>query len=183
MQCEVCRPIRSEELNRRGRDRLRASRQIGGLVGWLILTFAAAAVGAVASAGAGDFYRQLARPGWAPPAWLFGPVWTVLYLLMGVAAWLVWRGHGVRRARVALFLFAAQLCANALWTWLFFAWHRGALAFAEILLLVALIAATTSAFSRLHRVAAALLLPYLAWTIFASALTLSIWTLNPGKLG
>ena len=157
-----------------------ASRQIFGLLGWLVLSFAAAALGAVASVQAAAFYDQLVRPSWAPPPWLFGPVWTLLYVLMGVAAWLVWRAHGFKGARSALTLFIVQLGANALWSWLFFAWHQGALAFAEVVLLWCLIVATVASFRRLHAVAATLLLPYLAWVTFASVLTFSIWRLNPG---
>lgn len=157
-------------------------RQSLGLLGWLLLTFAAAAAGAVASADAGAFYSQLARPSWAPPGGLFAPVWTALYLLMSVAAWIVWRRHGFKGGRAPLTLFVIQLAANALWTWLFFAWHQGALAFAEILLLWCLIAATTASFWRLSALAAVLLLPYLAWVTFACALTLSTWMLNPALL-
>jgi tryptophan-rich sensory protein len=158
------------------------TRQIAGLLGWLLLTFAAAAIGAVASSQAGAFYGQLVRPGWAPPAWLFAPVWTVLYLLMGVAAWLVWRVRGLEAARAPLALFIIQLAANALWTWLFFAWHQGALAFVEIILLWCLIAATVVSFRTLSGTAAVLLLPYLAWVTFASALTFATWRLNPALL-
>jgi tryptophan-rich sensory protein len=158
------------------------TRQIAGLLGWLLLTFAAAAIGAVASSQAGAFYGQLVRPGWAPPAWLFAPVWTVLYLLMGVAAWLVWRVRGLEAARAPLALFIIQLAANALWTWLFFAWHQGALAFVEIILLWCLIAATVVSFRKLSGTAAVLLLPYLAWVTFASALTFATWRLNPALL-
>jgi tryptophan-rich sensory protein len=157
-------------------------RQSAGLVGWLILTFAAAAIGAVASADAGAFYEQLVRPSWAPPAWLFAPVWTTLYALMAIAAWLVWRTHGFKDARPALVLFIVQLGANALWSWVFFVWHRGALAFGEVLLLWCLILATVVSFRRLNAVAAALLLPYLAWVTFASALTFTTWRLNPNVL-
>ena len=157
-------------------------KQVLGLLSWLILTFAAAAIGGVGSARAGTFYQQLVRPDWAPPAWLFGPVWIALYFLMGVAAWLIWRTHGFRRAGTALVLFVVQLAANALWTWLFFVWQQGALAFAEILLLWALIIGTVVAFWRLQPLAAALLLPYLAWVTFACALTFSIWKLNPAVL-
>ena len=157
---------------------LPVSRQVLGLLGWLLLTFAAAAVGAVASAEARAFYGQLLRPSWAPPGWLFAPVWSVLYILMGVAAWLVWRAYGFKRGRAALAYFIVQLAANALWTWLFFVWHQGALAFAEILLLWCLIVATVAAFWRLSSLAAVLLLPYLAWVTFASALTFSTWQLN-----
>lgn len=160
-----------------------AGRQGIGLAGWLLGSFAAAAVGGVASGNAGDFYQQLARPGWAPPPWLFGPVWSVLYLLMGIAAWLVWRERGFRGPRTALTLFVVQLAANALWTWLFFAWRRGALAFSEILLLWVLIAATIVAFWRIRPLAGALLVPYLLWVSFAAALTLAVWRMNPGLLG
>lgn len=159
------------------------SRQVLGLLGWLILTFSAAAAGAVASAEAGAFYQQLARPDWAPPAWLFAPVWSVLYVLIGVAAWLVWRAHGFYAARSALSLFMLQLIVNALWTWLFFVWRLGGLAFAEVLLLWGLIVATVVSFFRLRaRAAGLLLLPYLVWVTFASALTFSTWRLNPGLL-
>lgn len=139
-------------------------------------------MGGFASANAGDFYRRLERPGWAPPGWLFAPTWTVLYLLMGVAAWLVWRERGIRGARAALSLFLVQLTVNALWTWLFFVWRLGGVAFAEILVLCALVAGTSGAFWRVRPLAGALLLPYLAWVTFASALTYSIWQRNPGLL-
>lgn len=162
------------------------SGRIGGLVGWLLVSFAAAAVGAVASAKAGAFYGQLARPGWAPPAWLFGPVWTVLYLMMGIAAWLAWwerRQGGARGLGGALSLFLIQLAANALWTWLFFAWRRGALASAEIVVLWILIAATIVAFWRIRPLAGVLLVPYLLWVSYATALTLAVWRMNPRVLG
>jgi benzodiazapine receptor len=159
-----------------------ATRQVLGLFGWLVLCFSAAAIGAFASAEAGAFYAQLVRPSWAPPGWLFAPVWTVLYALMGVSAWLIWRTHGFNAGRAALALFIAQLGANALWTWVFFVWHQGALAFAEILLLWCLIAATIASFWRLNVLAAVLLIPYLVWVTFASALTFATWRLNPGLL-
>ena len=158
------------------------SLQVVGLLGWLLLSFAAAAIGAVASSEAGAFYEQLIRPSWAPPGWLFAPVWSVLYVLMGTAAWLVWRIHGFKEARTALALFIIQLGANALWTWLFFVWRQGALAFAEIILLWCLIAATAATFRRLNTVASALLLPYLAWVTFATALTFATWRLNSNLL-
>lgn len=157
-------------------------RQILGLLGWLAITFAAAALGGFASADAGAFYRELIRPGWAPPSWLFAPAWSLLYLLMGIAAWLIWRKHGFRKAYAALSLYLIQLAANALWTWLFFVWHLGAFAFGEILILWALILCTVVAFWRVRPIAGALLLPYLAWVTFASALTYSVWKRNPGLL-
>jgi translocator protein len=155
------------------------SRQAWGLAAWLLVCFAAAAIGGAASARAAPFYAELQRPAWAPPGWLFGPVWTVLYTMQAIAAWLVWRARGFAGARAALGLFLLQLVANALWTWLFFAWRQGALAFAEILVLWALIACTMVAFHRWNRTAALLLLPYLLWVTFASALTYSIWQRNP----
>ena len=153
-----------------------------GLLAWLAVAFAAAALGAIASIDAGAFYAQLARPAWAPPASVFGPVWSVLYLLMGIAAWLVWREQGAKGLTVALVLFLVQLGANALWSWLFFAWRYGAFAFADILILLALIVATVAAFWRIRRLASILLFPYLAWVSFASVLTWAIWQGNPKVL-
>jgi tryptophan-rich sensory protein len=163
--------------------RLPAWQQGLGLAGWLAASFVTGAIGGLASINAAGFYGQLVQPAWAPPAWLFGPVWSVLFVMMAVAAWLVWRRHGFGGAARALQLFAAQLAANALWTWMFFAWRLGALALAEIAVLWLLIAATIAAFWPLHRTAALLLLPYLAWVSFAAALNLALWRLNPALLG
>jgi tryptophan-rich sensory protein len=102
---------------------------------------------------------------------------------MGIAAWLVWRAGDVRSTKFPLTLFLVQLALNALWSWLFFGWHHGALAFADILLLWALIVATLIAFWRIRRLAGALLFPYLLWVSFASALNYSVWQLNPQVLG
>jgi tryptophan-rich sensory protein len=152
-----------------------------GLAGWLAVVFAAGGLGALASVDAASFYAQLEQPAWAPPASVFGPVWSALYALMGLAAWLVWRkGHA---GRGALAVFVLQLGANALWSWLFFAWRQGALAFADVLLLLALIAWTVAAFWRVQRVAAMLLVPYFLWVAFASLLTWTLWTANPQALG
>ena len=159
-----------------------AVRQALGLVGWLSASFLTAGIGGIASTNAVGFYQQLKQPSWAPPAWLFAPVWSALFFLMGVAAWLVWRTHGFRGASTALKLFLVQLVANALWTWLFFAWRQGLLALAEIAVLWLLIAATMVAFWRLSRAAALLLLPYLAWVSFAAALNFALWRLNPALL-
>ena len=156
--------------------------QTVGLIVWFAIVFATAAMGALASIEASAFYAQLVRPVWAPPASAFGLVWSVLYLSMGVAVWLVWRERGATHLTAALTLFMAQLCANALWSWLFFAWRNGAFAFAEVLLLLALIAATVAVFWLISRLAAALMLPYLAWVCLASALTWSVWQSNPQVL-
>jgi benzodiazapine receptor len=158
-------------------------KQFAGLLGWLVASFIAAAVGGAASIRAGSFYVQLDRPGWAPPSNVFGPVWTVLYLMMAVAAWLVWRERGFRAARTALSLFLVQLALNALWSWLFFAWRRGGPAFADIVVLWVLIVATLVTFWRIRPLAGALLVPYLAWVTFAAALNYSIWQRNPQILG
>jgi tryptophan-rich sensory protein len=151
-----------------------------GLLLWLLAVFAAAALGAIASVEAPVFYAQLVKPEWAPPARLFGPVWSGLYLMMGIAAWLVWRR--LQPDRKALLLFGVQLGVNALWSWLFFAWHRGALAFVDVLLLWVLIGATIGAFWRSSRTAALMLVPYWLWVSFATALTFAVWQANPTLL-
>lgn len=157
--------------------------QFAGLVVWLVITFLAAGVGSLATIQAETFYTQLARPRWAPPSSVFGPVWAVLYALMGFAAWLVWRERGFVAARTALTLFLLQLAANTFWSWLFFGWHLGELSFAFILLLWILIAATLITFFRIRPLAGILLVPYLLWVSFASVLNCAIWQLNPQLLG
>ena len=158
-------------------------RQIVGLIAWLAASFVVSAIGAAASINAGPFYAELVRPDWAPPGWIFGPVWITLYALMGIAAWLVWRQAGFRAARAALTLFLVQLVFNAAWSWLFFAWHLGGLAFADILVLFVLIASTLAAFWRKTRIAGAMMLPYLLWVGFAAVLNYAVWQLNPQVLG
>ena len=162
---------------------LSIQKQIYGLLGWLVVSFAASAVGAVASIQAKSFYSQLVQPDWAPPPGVFGPVWTALYAMMGIAVWLVWRSGGFRQNRYALTLFLLQLSFNALWSWLFFAWQRGALALADVLVLWILILATLISFWRVRPLAGALLIPYLLWVSFATALNYSLWQLNPQVLG
>ncbi len=162
---------------------LTKQKQFIGLAAWLIGSFITAFIGGAASIQAGPFYTQLVRPAWAPPPAIFGPVWTLLYALMGLAAWLVWRVGGFRAARSALTLFLAQLALNALWSWLFFGWHRGGLAVADILVLWALIVATLIAFWRIRQLAGVLLVPYLVWVTFAAVLNYAMWQLNPQVLG
>jgi tryptophan-rich sensory protein len=130
----------------------------------------------------GELYARLDKPEWAPPAWVFGPMWTVLYVLMAVAAVLVLRRAGWPGARPAMVLFGIQLALNALWPWLFFAWRQGAVSAVEIVGLLVVLVLTILAFARVHRVAATLLLPYLVWVGFATALTWSVWRRNPGLL-
>jgi len=152
------------------------------LVAALSVTFLAATAGGAASVNATLFYAQLTKPSWAPPGWVFGPVWLALYTLMAFAVWLAWRAAGFPQAKVAVLLFLAQLVVNALWSWLFFAWRFGTLALVDVIALWVLLAATLAAFWRIQRLAAVLLVPYLAWVTFAAALTLAVWHLNPGLL-
>jgi benzodiazapine receptor len=147
-----------------------------------VLAFAAGALGGIASSNASAFYAQLARPPWAPPGWLFAPVWSTLYALMGLSAWLAWRARGFSGARAPLALFLVQLAVNALWSWLFFVWREAGLALVDALLLCGLIVAMIVAFWRISVLAAVLLVPYLAWVAFASALTWTVWRRNPGLL-
>lgn len=135
--------------------------------------------GSVFTAPAVDsqWYRELEKPPFNPPGAVFGPVWTALYALMGIAAYLVFRSNSPRRGR-ALGVFGLQLALNFLWTIIFFACRRPGWAFVELLLLVAAIIATIVLFARISKTAAVLLLPYLAWTVFAAVLNGSIWVLN-----
>jgi len=164
-------------------SRLPIKQQMPGLLGWLLVTAVAAAIGGAASMQAGGVYTEMVRPEWAPPGQVFSPVWMVLYALMAIAAWLVWRVDGWRGARTALTLYLVQLVFNALWSWLFFGWRLGGWAFAEILLLWLAIVATLLAFWRIRPLAGALLLPYLAWVSFAAFLNYTVWQLNPQLLG
>ena len=127
----------------------------------------------------GEWYATLRKPSWNPPPWIFGPVWTALYLMMATAAWLVWRRGGWAGQRRALTLYLVQLALNAAWTPLFFGLKMPGLAFAEILLLLAAIVATALAFRRVSKGAAALLVPYMAWVSFAAFLNYTLWSLNP----
>lgn len=126
----------------------------------------------------GEWYATLRKPSWNPPAWVFGPVWTALYTMMAVAAWLVWRRGGWAAQRRPLALFLVQLALNAGWTPLFFGLKSPGLALAEIGLLWLAIVGTLIAFARVSRAAAWLLAPYLAWVSFAAALNFALWRLN-----
>ena len=133
---------------------------------------------AVTNLSVGDWYASLAKPSWNPPNWVFGPVWTALYLGMAVAVWLVWRKQGLAGARLPLLLFALQLFFNAAWSALFFGLRNPGLALIEIGLLWLAILATMVAFRRVSPWAAAMLAPYLAWVSFATALNGAIWSAN-----
>ncbi|MEM8563774.1 MAG: TspO/MBR family protein [Pseudomonadota bacterium] len=160
-----------------------APKQVVGLVIWFFVCFAVSAIGALASVQARSFYQQLAQPAWAPPGWVFGPVWTVLFACMAIAVWLVWRTGGFQANRSALTVFCIQLGFNAVWSWLFFAWNLGLMAFVEVLILWLLILATLILFWRKSVLAGALFVPYLLWVSFAAVLSYSLWQLNPTILG
>lgn len=143
------------------------------------LTFAAAAVGgAVTASSVKMWYPTLAKPSWTPPSAVFGPVWSLLYGAMAVAAWLVWRSPSSPARVAALRWYFVQLALNTLWSFLFFGWQKPALAFVEIVLLWAVLLVTFLRFRAVDRVAAWLWLPYLAWVTFAAALNGAIWHLN-----
>jgi benzodiazapine receptor len=151
------------------------SRRWWALAGFALAVFVAAAIGGLGVAGTSQEYASLRQPGWAPPSWLFGPVWTVLYAMIAVAGWLVWRRAGFGPA---LWLWTAQLVLNAIWTPLFFGAGQYGLAFADIAVLWLLIGATIVAFRPIRPVAALLLVPYGLWVTYASALNLAIWLMN-----
>lgn len=149
------------------------------LLGFIGVCFAAAFVGNALSGNAAQtWYPQLNQPAFTPPAWVFGPVWAVLYLAMGVAAWLVWLRRGVRSAEGVWALFALQLVLNAVWPGVFFGMRDLGSAFFVIVVLWLAIGATLLAFWRIHRLAGALFVPYLAWVTFAAVLNYSLWQMN-----
>ncbi|WP_046470844.1 TspO/MBR family protein [Allosalinactinospora lopnorensis] len=137
-----------------------------------------ALLGGLASIGAGEVYTRLQLPAWAPPQWLFSPAWTVLYLLIAAAGWLVWRAAGLTVARGFFVVYAAHLALNAAWSWIFFGAGWYGAAFGWVCLLAASIAVLVVLAARRSRAAAALLLPYLAWVVYAGALNLSVWLQN-----
>lgn len=151
------------------------------LLPYLAGVVATGAIGATASLRAPEFYVSLARPAFAPPPWVFGPAWTILYVLMAVSAWVVSSADAPGR-RQTLLLWWIQLPVNAAWTWLFFTWHSGVAAFADIALLLVLVLILAVMSWRIRPSAGAMLVPYLVWVGFATALTVAVWRLNPGAL-
>jgi benzodiazapine receptor len=147
----------------------------------LVFILATLAVGAFASIftepNIAGWYAGLVHPSFAPPNWLFAPVWTTLYVLMAIAAWRVWRIAGTKSPEMAAYVL--QLIFNFAWSAIFFAAHQIGLAFIEICILLALILATALLFGRRDRLAGWLFVPYLAWTAFAAALNHAFWSLNP----
>ena len=137
---------------------------VGGMSGW------------ATAAGVATWYPTLVKPPFNPPSWVFGPVWTVLYVMIAVSAWLVWRAQP--RFGLPLGLWSAQLALNTIWSWLFFGLERPGLAAVDIIVLLGTIVATAYAFVRVSRLAAVMLLPYALWVGFATALNLALWRLN-----
>jgi translocator protein len=148
-----------------------------GLIFWLGFCFAAAWVGSRFMPS--EWYDGLIKPMLTPPGWVFGPVWTLLYAMMGIAVWLVWRAHGLTGALGPLGLFVVQLALNALWSYIFFGLQHPGLAFLDIVALWLAILATLVGFWRAHPLAGLLLLPYLLWVSFATYLSFQFWRLNP----
>jgi tryptophan-rich sensory protein len=147
-------------------------------IAWVAVALLAGAVGGMAAAP-GAWYAGLDKPSWNPPSWVFGPVWTTLYVMMGLAAALAWGGRGTRAGRTGFSLFALQLGLNALWSWLFFHWHRPDLALVDLAVLWVTILGNIIAFRRIRPAAGWLLVPYLCWVTFAGVLNASIASRNP----
>jgi tryptophan-rich sensory protein len=144
------------------------------LVGFILITFCAPLLSLGSMPGA--WYAALNKPVWNPPSWLFGPTWTLLYTLMAIAAWMVWRRIGFSRP---LALYLGQLALNAAWTPIFFAAHQLGWALIEILFMWIMILFTLLSFRRVNPTAGWLFLPYLAWVSFATYLNFTLWRLNP----
>jgi len=151
------------------------SRNLLALVGFILITFCAPIVGAFSPPG--EWYVAINKPAWNPPAWIFGPVWTALYLMMAIAAWRVWRRDGWR---LALWLYFTQLLLNATWTPVFFGAREIGWALVVIIALWIAILCTLLAFLRISRSAGWMLCPYLAWVSFATVLNFTLWRMNPG---
>ena len=150
-----------------------------GLAGFLALCLGIAALGGWATAGSvGGWYATLNKPAFNPPDWIFGPVWTVLYVMIAIAGWRVWRSRGFAGARGAMSAYALQLALNLGWSLLFFGGRMIGAALVEIVLLLAAIVLNAVLFWRIERAAALLLVPYAAWVSFAAVLNAALWRLN-----
>jgi len=151
------------------------------LLFFLFLCYGAAGLGFIwTSSSVGTWYAELMKPSFNPPGWIFAPVWSVLYFLMALSAWLVWRRAGWSGARFALALFFVQLALNVAWSGLFFGLRRPGAALVEILILLGTIVATVLAFRPVSRLAFWLMVPYALWVAFAALRNFKIWQLNSG---
>lgn len=154
-------------------------KDLAGLVGWLALCLGVSAIGgAITRTSVSDWYQGLSKPSFNPPDWVFTPVWILLFILMSVSAWLLWRRTGFKRGRIPLASFGAQLLLNLAWSYLFFGAQSVGWALVEIVVLWMAILATVVSFCRVDAIAGLLLVPYLLWSSFAVALNASIWWLN-----
>ncbi|MEP3479874.1 MAG: TspO/MBR family protein [Fuerstiella sp.] len=158
------------------------SSHLRSLIVFVVLCFLTASAGAAFPPG--EWYAGLNRPWYAPPNWLFGPVWTMLYFMIAFSGWLVWKARNSAdstsqpKINLAMMLYSAQLVLNSAWTYLFFGLQRPDIALAEILVLWVMIIATIFVFRRHSMPAAVLLVPYLLWVSFASVLNYGFWSLN-----
>jgi tryptophan-rich sensory protein len=156
-------------------------RSLIGLPIWMAVCFGAAYLGSIfTTPSVTTWYPELIKPSWTPPAWVFGPVWSLLYLMMAMAAWLVWRQGSLSTRVLPITLFLVQLVLNVLWSMLFFGLRMPDLAFAEIVVLWFAILTTVITFWRSTPLAGYLLLPYLVWVAFASILNFALWRMNAG---
>jgi len=156
-----------------------APRDVWALAVFLATCLGIGGLGAVATASSvGTWYQSLHKPAITPPDWLFGPVWTLLYVMIAMAGWLVWRAPEAPGRKAALTAYATQLALNLAWSFLFFGARMIGVALADILLLLAAVLVNVVRFWRIDRIAAALLVPYALWVAFASVLTFALWRLN-----
>lgn len=158
---------------------LARQRDIAGLLVFLVICFGVSVAGGAATASSvGTWYQALQKPPFNPPDWLFAPVWTVLFVMMAVAGWRVWRKHGLRGARAAMALFGIQLALNLAWSFVFFGYRLIGAALIEIVVLLVAIVLTTILLWRRDRFAGVLFIPYAGWVAFATALNFALWQLN-----
>jgi translocator protein len=161
------------------RDRPKRSRDLLGLFAFIILCLAVSGGGGAITATSVDtWYQALEKPPFNPPDWLFAPVWTALYILMGIAAWRIWRLRSLEPTRTAFAVFGVQLCLNLAWSFLFFGLQRVDLALLEIVILLIAIITNTIVFWRIERLAGLLFVPYAVWVTYATILNASLWLLN-----
>jgi len=161
------------------KDLLKRSRDLLGLSAFIILCLAVSGVGgAITVTSVDNWYQALEKPPFNPPDWVFAPVWTALYILMGIAAWRVWRLRSFKATRAAFAVFGVQLCLNLAWSFLFFGLQRIDLALVEIIILLCAITTNTIMFWRAERLAGLLFVPYITWVTYATILNASLWLLN-----